>query len=211
MPQPTCAVRGCPRPVKSRGWCSGHYSRWQRHKDVGQDIPLNSSLATPSECGTLGKYTMGCRCSGCVDASREYRRAYRDRARTMGLPPGDPRHGTSSGYTLYGCRCDSCARWRSGYAPLRIARQRRRAKMHGAASEPYTLAEIAARDEHGCQLCGNRVRMDLVYPDPMSPSIDHIVPISDGGSDLRVNVQLAHLVCNLRKGTGGTQQLRMVG
>lgn len=29
----TCAVDGCARPVLSRGWCSLHYQRWQRHGD----------------------------------------------------------------------------------------------------------------------------------------------------------------------------------
>ena len=28
-----CAVTGCGRPVRSRGWCATHYRRWQRHGD----------------------------------------------------------------------------------------------------------------------------------------------------------------------------------
>ncbi|WP_158070491.1 HNH endonuclease [Streptomyces luteocolor] len=33
----------------------------------------------------------------------------------------------------------------------------------------------------------------------MSPSLDHVIPLSRGGSHRRDNVQLAHLRCNLRK------------
>lgn len=28
-----CSVDGCEKPAKTRGWCSGHYARWQRHGD----------------------------------------------------------------------------------------------------------------------------------------------------------------------------------
>jgi len=46
--------------------------------------------------------------------------------------------------------------------------------------------------------------MDLAWPDPMSPSLDHIQPLqpSDGsepGLHDPDNVQLAHLSCNARK------------
>jgi 5-methylcytosine-specific restriction endonuclease McrA len=52
-----------------------------------------------------------------------------------------------------------------------------------------------------CAICGKPVNFDLKFPDPMSPTADHIIPISLGGhpSDLG-NLQLAHLSCNRRKG-----------
>ncbi len=37
-------------------------------------------------------------------------------------------------------------------------------------------------------------------PDLMTPSIDHVVPLSRGGSNHPSNLQLAHLLCNLSKG-----------
>lgn len=30
-----CAVTGCARPVKARGWCDTHYTRWRRTGDPG--------------------------------------------------------------------------------------------------------------------------------------------------------------------------------
>lgn len=77
---------------------------------------------------------------------------------------------------------------------------RRRAVIAGVESAPYRPSEIFARDGWVCGLCAKQIDPDLRHPDPMSPSIDHIVPLAAGGSDVPVNLQAAHLVCNTRKG-----------
>lgn len=89
--------------------------------------------------------------------------------------------------------------------------RRRRAAKRGQPSEPYTLTEIAERDRSRCQLCRRKVNMALKAPHPKSPTIDHVVPIADGGDDTRANVQLAHFGCNSSKGARGSQQLALVG
>ncbi|MEU1559503.1 HNH endonuclease signature motif containing protein [Streptomyces mirabilis] len=89
--------------------------------------------------------------------------------------------------------------------------RRRRAAKRGGTSEPYTLAEIAARDRERCGLCGGRVAMRQVAPHPKAPTIDHVVPVSEGGDDTRANVQLAHFRCNSAKGARGSQQLALIG
>lgn len=74
--------------------------------------------------------------------------------------------------------------------------------------------EIFDRDRWRCQLCGGRVSRSLRHPDPLSASLDHIVPLNDGGAHIRANVQLAHLRCNLSKGprrVSAGEQLRLVG
>ncbi|MGW3595000.1 HNH endonuclease [Streptomyces sp. NPDC005167] len=89
--------------------------------------------------------------------------------------------------------------------------RRRRAAKRGGASEPYTLAQIAERDKHLCGLCGESVPMGQKVPHPKAPTIDHVVPVSEGGDDTRANVQLAHFRCNSAKGARGCQQLALIG
>lgn len=81
-----------------------------------------------------------------------------------------------------------------------IKARRRRARKLGLPFEPYTLAEIAARDHEHCCLCGDPVDMTLSGLETWGPTIDHVTPISNGGPDTRRNVQLAHRRCNLIKG-----------
>ena len=80
--------------------------------------------------------------------------------------------------------------------------RRRRALLRQARSTSYTTTDIAERDNHTCQLCHDPVDMTIAWPDPRSPSIDHVLALSRGGDDTPANVQLAHLACNTRKGRG---------
>ena len=51
-----------------------------------------------------------------------------------------------------------------------------------------------------CGICGNEVDFSLKFPHPLSPTIDHIIPVAKGGhpSDIN-NLQLAHFWCNRQK------------
>ena len=51
-----------------------------------------------------------------------------------------------------------------------------------------------------CGICGKPVDFSLKYPHPLSPTIDHIIPLAKGGhpSDID-NLQLAHRCCNRQK------------
>ena len=51
-----------------------------------------------------------------------------------------------------------------------------------------------------CGICGKPVDKAMRYPHPLSPCIDHIIPVAKGGhpSDLE-NLQLAHWTCNRQK------------
>ncbi|MGT2923421.1 HNH endonuclease [Streptococcus canis] len=51
-----------------------------------------------------------------------------------------------------------------------------------------------------CGICGKPVDKMLKYPHPLSPAIDHIVPIAKGGHPSALeNLQLTHWQCNRQK------------
>lgn len=53
-----------------------------------------------------------------------------------------------------------------------------------------------------CGICGRAVDKKLVFPNPWSPTLDHIIPVQKGGDPVNLeNLQLAHLQCNRQKAT----------
>jgi hypothetical protein len=85
---------------------------------------------------------------------------------------------------------------------MAAANMRRRAREAGAATdEPIAnIALLYERDEGVCGLCDEPVDRAVEWPDPASLSLDHVVPLALGGRHATENLQIAHLVCNLRKG-----------
>ena len=86
---------------------------------------------------------------------------------------------------------------------------KRRALKYETASEKVNDLEIFDRDGWTCQLCHKKVNRKLKHPHPLSASLDHIIPLSNGGQHSYKNVQLAHLSCNVRAGVGGIKQIRL--
>jgi 5-methylcytosine-specific restriction endonuclease McrA len=82
-----------------------------------------------------------------------------------------------------------------------MANHRRRARIRGGEVEMFTELEIFERDDWICGICHEPIDSTLPSLDPMSASIDHILAIVNGGNHTRVNVQAAHLRCNISKGS----------
>ena len=68
-----------------------------------------------------------------------------------------------------------------------------RAQFNSNKKKIYATQEV-------CGICGKKVDFSLKFPHPLSPCIDHIIPVSRNGhpSDIN-NMQLAHLCCNRQK------------
>lgn len=82
----------------------------------------------------------------------------------------------------------------------RAAHHEREAAKRGVESERFSPRAVFERDGWVCGICGDSVDPNLRWPDPMSASLDHIIPLSRSGAHTRANTQCSHLRCNISKG-----------
>ncbi|MDR2256996.1 MAG: HNH endonuclease [Arthrobacter sp.] len=136
--------------------------------------------------GTTSSYHRGCRCDQCVEAHRADHYKYRADANSRAGTPfttsicikcGEPLALRSKSSKPLHSRC------KSGYIPG-YARKRK---------------EIEKRDQGTCQICLKPVEADARFG-PLAPTLDHIVPVSHGGSHSIDNLRLAHRICNTTRG-----------
>lgn len=80
-------------------------------------------------------------------------------------------------------------------------------KENGEVDSSITIGKLIERDEGICHICGEKIdQEDYSYKNGSRvtghnyPTIDHVIPISKGGTHTWDNVKLAHMVCNARKG-----------
>lgn len=105
---------------------------------------------------------------------------------------------------------DTCSR-KAHRAP---SKHMRRARTRGRASDRgITLVKVCERDGWTCRICGRKVKRHAHYNHGLSPSIDHIIPLSDPASPGHVwsNVQCAHRDCNSMKSGKSFGQLWLGG
>jgi 5-methylcytosine-specific restriction endonuclease McrA len=75
------------------------------------------------------------------------------------------------------------------------------AKRQGVAKPARLSADaLIERDGNLCRLCNTEIDLALARNSRFGATIDHIVPLSLGGSDDIENMQLAHWICNIKKG-----------
>lgn len=82
----------------------------------------------------------------------------------------------------------------------RATYHKRRAQKFKTQVQNIIPVDVYIRDGWNCGICYGSVDPTSTFPDPMSPSLDHILPLSKGGTHTLDNVQLAHLRCNCSKG-----------
>lgn len=102
--------------------------------------------------------------------------------------------------------CLPCVTVRRNAHSTRKNHRRRAAK--GAV---LTVQQIADRDGNRCHICGKSVDMSRSGLAKWGPTIDHLVPVSHGGTNDPGNLALAHRQCNTVRGNRGPAQLRLVG
>jgi len=93
-----------------------------------------------------------------------------------------------------------------------VAKSRARRLRHALTWDGVSDQQILDRDGWRCHICHRKIRTTYTNPHPKSPSIDHIVPLSEGGDDTAANKRAAHLDCNMaRSNHGGHEQLALIG
>lgn len=70
-----------------------------------------------------------------------------------------------------------------------------------------SIYELADRDGERCNICRRKINLTLSGADPMGPTIDHLLPISMGGTNDPLNLALAHRKCNTSRNNRGPAQL----
>ena len=217
-----CIIEGCDKPVHGRGWCSKHYSRWEKNGDP-MVVRRKRNTCTVDGCGKPAHGNGYCKrhwqlwdrngtperqsdhtlpydgtdciyCGGEVPAARGRSRFCSNSCHKHSWR-GNPLMGVCA---VCGSQIDYnvTVTEKKRYRSVKMCLTCRSRTGHQTRFVDY----VVARDGSDCKLCGETVDMSLVYPDPMSRSVDHIVPKSLGGQNNLANYQLAHLTCNVRRG-----------
>lgn len=90
--------------------------------------------------------------------------------------------------------CSQRCKWR-------VAERVRRARVRNANRAAVRRWEIFERDALQCYLCGDHMDAELRVPHPKAPTLDHIVPLSRGGTHEPSNIATACFQCNVYKGS----------
>lgn len=225
--------------LPTKRYCNSRCSKGaQRRRQVErQHGPMPNCAACGKEKGSRkGRY---CSRLTCMPASnresfernrekyaaraRERERADRDKRRsTLGPKPpckvcGIELNSWGAKYCS-GASCQSEKRrsdnreyYRDNLDAHRARRSQYRARRSGATTERVDVLAIYERDRWRCGLCRRLIDKRLAHPHPLSRSLDHIVPLSLGGSHSAANLQAAHLKCNVAKGNRGSgEQLALI-
>jgi endogenous inhibitor of DNA gyrase (YacG/DUF329 family) len=104
----------------------------------------------------------------------------------------------STGHKL----CLPCRKIRNRAANA-IKNHRRRTRGRNAIS----VDQLAQRDGSRCNLCGRKIDMNLSGRAKWGPTIDHLVPVIDGGTNDPSNLALAHRFCNVSRHSRGPVQM----
>jgi hypothetical protein len=185
-----CSAGGCgyvdPHGLV-HGLCRKHYGRERGVYQVGKP-PIEARPC--AHCGQT--YRPRTRHAGiyCTRKCKELARAPKKSLRTC-PHCGDRFMPIHAGHFLCSRRCSSAA-------------HRLQSKFRSRAGEltrpDIWRYKIAERDGWRCGICGMPVSPTARYPDPLQATLDHILPVSRGGSNDPSNLRLAHMGCNRSRG-----------
>jgi endogenous inhibitor of DNA gyrase (YacG/DUF329 family) len=209
-----CGIQYMPKQANRRTFCSrdcayAHHSELKLVREVSRGARHREEAAVCRNCGAPHRTALKRirRCGECLRVG-EARTA---RAKSASKKAVVPRPCRKCGATFapeYGNKrrifCSPrCQHAFKSSRDRRMRNHRSRAKAFGArVIENFDPIEIHMRDGWTCGICLQPIARGAECPDPLSPSIDHIAPLSLGGDHSRANVRSAHFGCNSRRGNG---------
>lgn len=199
MAERTCDEPGCSRPHRAKGLCALHWRR-KYEKRTTYDIICATCQRPHRTKRPDGKY-----CSVTCSAVAQRK-------------PQEPRvYVFESPQQLLSRRCATCYRTFGATWPANFCRADCEADAYRFRTSARWISNdervrIYERDEWTCGICGSDVCKDWDPVEWLGPSLDHIVPRSQGGSDDAANLRLVHFICNSIRGAGGGgEQLALIG
>lgn len=242
MDKRICDVEGCGNAHRARGLCSGHWKQKYAPPRTYATVPCAAcGTPTPKtsnrkrivcslDCRWYLQWPTSCpvwfpECELCTRrfASQEAgARWCTDACEADATRTSWPacrvffRHCTvcahlfATRYTVTTCST-ACAQVKRR-EDRREGKHRRRARQREAFTAPVIRRVIYERDRWRCHICGKQVKRDAVVPHPFAPTLDHVIPLAQGGTHEPANVSTAHFLCNALKGDrGGGEQLALIG
>jgi 5-methylcytosine-specific restriction endonuclease McrA len=183
----------------------------------GRDLPLSAFRAkkdercarpqTSSDCSECHKaYNAGLRRRSAEERGRPYRtreeiakakaRSEAERAERVAARKARPRQTHAEMIQRHVDRQRERYAADPNYqAQVKAKKIKRKRAIAGALVEPVNREVVAERDRWRCGICGKKVTR-------RTWSLDHIVPLVDGGEHSYRNVTLAHRTCNSARGDG---------
>lgn len=192
----TCGRDSCKWATRKKAPCSscGEDTGWAWNDQRLSANPIcNSCRKSQAEHGTSKMYrSFGCRCDVCRDyhnsACREYAERHRER----------------TGQSLYRNYRDPNLR--------KIDAHRRRALLMDAFIEDVDPVRVFEAENYRCYGCGKQCLKDAPNNHLLQPTIDHVIPLSMGGTHEYANCRTMCRQCNCTKGNrGGGEQLLLIG
>lgn len=194
--KPLCSVKECENHIHAGVVCATHKTqRWKnggetsrlKHKWAPKGSPCVTCGSTEKKSTRLNKY--------CSEACKTRWMLY------DGNPPKEV-------FCVH-CGISLSLELEDGQTRRRRAdtKQCRRCRQD-LAKYGMTAGQIADRDGTECYLCHTPVDMALRAPDMGCPSVDHWFPRAAGGDNDPENLKLAHLGCNIAKGSSIPEELK---
>jgi HNH endonuclease len=191
QPVSMCSVAGCDEPASARGWCGAHYQRWRRFGDPAFRPPAPARVCTVEGCSEVPNARALCRA--------HYYRWWR-----YGDPLFQKNASRITTPRMQAPRpCLTCGQmYEPGYSAARKycgKTCKPSGRIAGSVNKRTWVEKLGAEDGWRCWLCAEPVDPLLYWPERLAGSVDHVLPVSKGGTDERFNLKLAHLTCNVAR------------